>query len=101
MIWSKSDTQMLFDLCKAYQLKFIVITDRFNFEKGQEAKRAEEKLAKKFNYQVKNPRQRKCKEKEEAKKPVPVKKSTYTDKTVEEIKDRYFSVSKALLEARG
>ena len=38
---------MLFDLCKAYQLRFVVITDRFNFEKCQEAKRAEEKLAKK------------------------------------------------------
>ena len=100
-IWSKGDTSMLFDLCKAYQLQFIPITDRFNFEKCEEAKRAEEKFAKKFNYQVKNPRQRKCKEKEEVKKPLPAKKVGYIDRTVEEIKDRYFQVSKVLLEARG
>ena len=49
-IWSKSDTTTLFEFCKAYQLRFITITDRFNFEKGEEAKRSEEKIAKKFNY---------------------------------------------------
>ena len=35
------------------------------------------------------------------KKPLPAKKVGYIDKTVEEIKDRYFQVSKVLLEARG
>ena len=40
-------------------------------------------------------------EKTEAKKPAPIKKNNYIDKTVEEIKDRYFTVSKLILEARG
>jgi DNA methyltransferase 1-associated protein 1 len=38
-IWSKNDTTILFDLCKSYQLRFIPITDRFNFEKSIEFKK--------------------------------------------------------------
>ena len=38
-IWSKNDTAILFELCKSYQLRFIPITDRFNFEKSIEFKK--------------------------------------------------------------
>lgn len=29
--WSKPDTDLLFSLCEQFQLRFINITDRFNF----------------------------------------------------------------------
>jgi len=53
-------------------------------------------------YEAKNSskRERKCKEKEQKKSEKSVKVG-YTDKTVEEIKDRYFQVAKAVLEFRG
>ena len=37
--WSKSDTDLLFQLCEQFQLRFINITDRFNFIKTDEAKK--------------------------------------------------------------
>jgi hypothetical protein len=44
-IWSKNDTTVLFELSKGYQLRWIPITDRFNFEKSIEYKKHEEKFA--------------------------------------------------------
>ena len=64
-----------------------------------EAKKLEEKFALKYN-QVKNRRERKCKEKEQVPKAAS-KKPGYAERSVDEIKDRYYSVSKALLEAKG
>lgn len=46
--WSRPDTDLLFRLCEQFQLRFVVIADRFNFEKVNEAKRAEERWAVKF-----------------------------------------------------
>jgi len=56
--WSKGDTDLLFDLCQQFQLKFIIICDRFNFLKSEELRKKEEakKPARK--------RDRKCKEKD-------------------------------------
>jgi len=58
-IWSKNDTGLLFELCKGYQLRFIPITDRFNFEKSIEFKKQEEKFAPKISV-TNNRRSRKC-----------------------------------------
>ena len=46
--WSRPDTDLLFRLCEQFQLRFVIIADRFNFEKVNEAKKAEERWAAKF-----------------------------------------------------
>lgn len=63
--WSRPDTDLLFHLCYQFQLRFIVITDRFNFEKTAEYRKKEEEKAVKFGQlQGSRRRDRKCKEKE-------------------------------------
>ena len=38
--WDKLETDVLFELCERFSLRFIVIADRFNYELAeQEAKR--------------------------------------------------------------
>lgn len=96
--WSRPDTDLLFRLCDQFQLRFVVIADRFNFEKVNEAKKAEERWAAKFgNVHPSNPRarERKCKDKEQKKQTADSqKKETKTiqpmERSVEEIKDRYY-----------
>ena len=63
--WSRKDTDLLFSLCDRYQLKFIVICDRFNHAKEEEARLKLAPQAPKSTSQRK--RDRKCKEKEEKK----------------------------------
>ena len=54
--WSKSDTDLLFQLCEQYQLRFINVTDRFNSIKEDESKKKDQKFEK-----VRK-RDRKCKD---------------------------------------
>ena len=101
--WSKADTDLLFRRCEQFQLRFIPITDRFNFEKTNEARKAEERKAAKFSQlQGSRGRDRKCKEKEAKKQLMDSmhkeKKSfQLLERTVEEIKDRYYTVVRAVL----
>lgn len=44
-IWSKGDTRLLFQLCEQFKLKFIPITDRFNFAKQEEMQKLEKQKA--------------------------------------------------------
>lgn len=103
--WSRPDTDLLFRLCEQFQINFILVADRFNFEKVNEAKRAEERWAQKFGSQnqgASRGRERKCKDKETKKQgQEPVNKDKKTiqpmERSVEEIKDRYYSVVRAIL----
>jgi len=63
VIWSKQDTKLLFQLCEDFSLRFPAIADRYNFEKGQELLKTEQKNKMKFNVNS-SKRERKCKEKE-------------------------------------
>ena len=106
--WSKSDTKLLFQLCNQFDLRFIPITDRFNFEKQSELRKIEDKKMSKFQQTKGSKRARKCNEKD-AKRLEDAKQKQQqlqqkadahalsSEKTVEEIKDRYFSVCKAVL----
>ena len=89
--WSKADTDLLFQLCDQFQLRFINITDRFNSIKEDESKKKDMK------FQQVRKRDRKCKEIQKAAE----QKKSINEKKVEEIKDRYYSVCKVLLEARN
>ena len=73
--WSKAETDHLFDLCEQFSLRFIVIADRFGVSAPTKKRdiKAEEK---KTGY-------------------------TFLERTVDEIKERYYSVAKAVLEIRG
>ena len=85
--WDKLETDVLFELCERFSLRFIVIADRFNYELAeQEAKRDCTALPKS--------KLRKRDQKVQAKRVV-------KDRTVDEIKDRYYSVSKEILTLRG
>jgi hypothetical protein len=72
-------------LCEKYSLRFIVIADRFDTETIE---REEEKGRK---------RDMKAKDKLNGK----LNKLTFSARTVDEIKDRYYSLAKAVLELRG
>lgn len=85
--WNKLETDVLFDLCERFQLRFIVIADRFNFELA-------EKEAERDCTPVPKSKLRKRDQKVQAKRVI-------KDRTVDEIKDRYYSVSKEILTLRG
>jgi len=57
--WTKEDTDFLFDLCERFDLRFIIVTDRFNISRPN------------------------------------------NKRSIEEIKARYYSIGKILLENRG
>ena len=82
--WSKDETDCLFDLCERFNINFIVIADRFSTEfqdrlalQPKPTRKRDKKAASKVNFQA------------------PPK-----DRTVDELKDRYYSVSRALLQSR-
>ena len=75
--WTKIETDVLFDLCERFQLRFIVVADRFQSELVEAIKNAA--IGGKKREQ---------------------KSLLKSDRSVDEIKDRYYTVSKAVLEAR-
>ena len=76
--WSKEETDHLFDLCEQFSLRFIVIADRFGYAPDENSRKREAKASAKS-----------------------AKKKIIHERTVDEIKDRYYSVAKAVLELRG
>jgi DNA methyltransferase 1-associated protein 1 len=86
--WSKEETDHLFDLCEQFSLRFIVIADRFGLSTFTPYPGPSDSPLKK--------REAKAAEKEE-KKYAP----KFHERTVDEIKDRYYSVARAVLELRG
>lgn len=71
--WSKGETDHLFDLCEQFSLRFIVIADRFGMNIQQSEKKRDMKA---------------------------LEKKGYHERTVDELKDRYYSIAKAILEIR-
>lgn len=67
--WTRLESDVLMDLCERFQLRFIVIADRFSNEVQDHPQNKD--------------------------------KSLYCERSVDEIKDRYFQVAKLLLISRG
>jgi DNA methyltransferase 1-associated protein 1 len=86
--WTKEETDHLFDLCEQFSLRFIVIADRFglNFESSHVGSASSQK---------------KRDAKALAKQSMAASRKSLHERTVDEIKDRYYSVAKAVLELRG
>lgn len=81
--WTKAETDHLWLLCEQFDLRFIVIADRFYGPVTQEEEVARKRDAKALSKR----------EEREAK--------LCRERTVDELKERYYSVSKVLLETRG
>ncbi len=81
--WTKPETDHLWELCEIYDLRFIVIADRYQGPVVE----SEEVLRKRDAKALSKREQREAK--------------LCRERTVDELKDRYYSVSKVLLESRG
>ena len=94
--WSKEETDHLFKLCERFGLRFIIISDRYDsYTDSEDTKpNADQKKVKK--------RDAKAKDKENKKnKKMDGLQGKYSERTVDEIKERYYSVAKAVLEHKG
>eukprot|EP00347_Sterkiella_histriomuscorum_P001401 403372177 len=110
--WNKLETDHLFRLCEKYSLRFIIIADRFEEDVDEDE---EQKLIEQYSMNGINGKKRelKAKEKQDQKmnkaligsgsdKAQETKPSVrFHERTVDEIKDRYYAVAKAILEYRG
>lgn len=83
--WSIEETQYLFDLCRDYDLRWLVVHDRYDFESPQDsAERGESSDAAEANREFST----------EAEKKGP---QTSNGRTVEDLKARYYECCTALL----
>lgn len=92
--WTKEETDHLIRLCERFSMKFIVIADRF-----EQMSDYEEEESKAKDHQMKR-REVKAKDKN-SKKMRKLYKDKYPERTVDEIKERYYSIAKILLEKRN
>ena len=79
--WDKLETEVLFDLCQRFNMRFIVIADRFT----EELQDRLEKLNCLNATKVSNTAKGRRRENKAASKKVVAK-----DRTVDELKDRYY-----------
>ena len=94
--WTKLETDVLFDLCERFNLRFIIIADRFSYElqerldmASQEELKASENFGEgKKKRQVKRDRKM-------------MVKPSVKDRSVDEVKQRYYQVAKAILTLQG
>lgn len=89
--WDKTETEVLFDLCERFNMRFIVIADRFAEELKEKVDKINCTEAAKVSSSAKG-RKREVKASE---------KKILKDRTVDELKDRYYSVSREVLKFRG
>ena len=89
--WDKTETDVLFDLCERFNMRFIVIADRFADELKEKIDKINCTEAANLNSSAKG-RKREVKASE---------KKILKDRTVDELKDRYYSVSREVLQFRG
>ena len=90
--WDKLETEVLFDLCQRFNMRFIVIADRFTEELTDRLEKLNCLNASKVSNTTKG-RKRENK--------AASKKFVAKDRTVDELKDRYYSVSREVLSHRG
>jgi len=89
--WDKLETDVLFDLCERFSLRFIVIADRFTDEYRSRYEQLNCIQTAKQTNGVKS-RRRDLKN---------ACKKTFKDRTVDELKDRYYTVAREVLLLRG
>lgn len=89
--WDKLETDVLFEMCERFNLRFIVIADRFSDEVKDRID-----LLECQNDQTLNHKQRTRKREIKA-----ATKNAVKDRTVDELKARYYSVAKEVLTMRG
>ena len=89
--WDKLETDVLFELCERFNMRFIVIADRFADELQERINTLNCVTAIKIKNSTKG-RRREVKA---------ASKKVVKDRTVDELKDRYYSVSRELLTYRG
>ena len=89
--WDKLETDVLFELCERFNMRFIVIADRFADELQEQIDNLNCVTAIKIKNSTKG-RRREVKA---------ASKKVVKDRTVDELKDRYYSVSRELLTYRG
>lgn len=89
--WDKTETDVLFDLCERFNMRFIVIADRFADELKEKIDKINCTEAANLTSSAKG-RKREVKASE---------KKILKDRTVDELKDRYYSVSREVLQFRG
>ena len=82
--WDKLETDVLFDLCERFNMRFIVIADRFADELQERIDKINCVSAAKITNASKNGRRRQVKAES---------KKVAKDRTVDELKDRYYSVA--------
>ena len=85
--WTKEETDHLFDLCDQFSLRFIVIADRFGLTFTPSSSSSSSKY----------PQQQRKRDAKFASKTT----AAVVERTVDEIKERYYSVARAVLEVRG
>ena len=90
--WDKLETDVLFDLCERFNMRFIVIADRFADELQGRIDELNCINAAKIRNSTRNGRRREVKA---------ACKKVIKDRTVDELKDRYYSVSREILKSRG
>lgn len=90
--WDKLETDVLFDLCERFNMRFIVIADRFADELQERIDKINCVSAAKITNASKSGRRRQVKAES---------KKVAKDRTVDELKDRYYSVAGELLKQRG
>ena len=88
--WDRLETDVLFDLCERFSLRFIVVADRFGYELAE--READLNCTAGSNGHVAKLRKRDQKA---------LAKKARKDRTVDEIKDRYYAVAKEILTLRG
>lgn len=87
--WDKLETDVLFDLCQRLNLRFIVIADRFSFE-------LQDRIDALNCVQASKPAAKGRKREIKA-----ASKTIVRDRTVDELKERYYSVAAEILKLRG
>ena len=94
--WSKPDTDLLFKLVERFQLNFVVIHDRFNYEKELEYQDVLQRDKKKFAQKTTSRHSRKCKE-DTKKDSAKSDQKKYQERSTEELIDRYYQVTMAVV----
>ena len=89
--WDKLETDVLFDLGQRFNLRFIVMADRFAGELQERVDKINCEMEARAVAAIKT-RRREVKA---------VQKRIVKDRTVDELKDRYYSVAREILKLRG
>jgi len=97
--WDRLETDVLFELCERFDLRFINIADRLSEEVSDKIIEQHTKATQNVN--VPKLKKRDLKSKTKAKQEPLETALPRRERTVDEIKDRYYSVARGVLVLRG